>query len=282
MKQLAVPLFRRDSGGMKTLHILPHCLQFPRRPNGKFRFGAPVCQPDAAVAGTCNQLEVVSYNEDSLFFAHFTDKRRAPRKAFGILPRSRLVKYDDRLVRKVCHYQRQFLHLPAGKRKRVTVATFPHAHVFEDFFRSLFKFRRYCVPVLQLVQNGICEKLKFSFLHNEQNLFLKLFWLLRLAEKRDFAVGGAVKSRNHLTYRGFSTAVGAHQPDDFMLAGGKAHAGENDSFFFAVCIAHIRNGKCLRRIIRRRCFFRNGNILLIKCAQTERVQLHLRKCLCLP
>ena len=36
-------------------------------------------------------------------------------------------------------------------------------------------------------------------------------------------------------------AVGAHQPDDFMLADGKAHAGENGSIFSTVCIAHIRN-----------------------------------------
>ena len=157
----------------------------------------------------------------------------------------------------------------------MAVTTFPHAHVFEDFFRSLFKFRRYCVPVLQFIQNGICEKLKLGFLHDEQNFLLELFGLLSLTEKRNSAAGGTVKSRNHLAYRGFSAAVGAHQPDDFMLAGGKAHAGENGSIFSTVCIAHIRNCKCLRCIIRRRCFFRNGNILLIKCAQTERTQLLL-------
>ena len=66
--------------------------------NGKFCLCMSIRQPDAVVAGICNQFKVVSDDENSLFFPHLPDQFRAPPQTFRVLSCCRLVQYDDWLV----------------------------------------------------------------------------------------------------------------------------------------------------------------------------------------
>ena len=82
------------------------------------------------------------------------------------------------------------------------------------------------MPILQLVQNGVCEELKFCLLHDKQHLLLQLFWILQLSEKCDSAARGAIESCNQLAERGFATAVCPHKPYDLMHLDGKTDTGK--------------------------------------------------------
>ena len=82
------------------------------------------------------------------------------------------------------------------------------------------------MPILQLVQNGVCEELKFCLLHDKQHLLLQLFWILQLSEKCDSTARGAIESRNQLAERGFATAICPHKPYNFMHSDGKTDTGK--------------------------------------------------------
>ena len=83
---------------MEVLHILPYRLQISFRMNGEFCFCTSIRQPDAAVAGACDQLQIVGDDENRLFLPHLPDQRRAPLQTFRVLSCCRLVQYDDWLV----------------------------------------------------------------------------------------------------------------------------------------------------------------------------------------
>ena len=83
---------------MKALHISLGCLQISFRMNGKFCLCMSIRQSDAAVTRTCNQLQIMGDDENSLFLPHLPDQCRAPLQTFRVLSCCRLVQYDDRLV----------------------------------------------------------------------------------------------------------------------------------------------------------------------------------------
>ena len=98
MESFFMRFFRRNIGRMEALHILPYHLQISFRMNGKFCFCMSIRQPDAVVAGICNQFKVVGDDENSLFLPHLPDQCRAPLQTFRVLSCCRLVQYDDWLV----------------------------------------------------------------------------------------------------------------------------------------------------------------------------------------
>ena len=58
---------------MEVFHILPYRLQILFRTNGEFCFCMSIRQPNAVVAGICNQFKVVGDDENSLFIPHLPD-----------------------------------------------------------------------------------------------------------------------------------------------------------------------------------------------------------------
>ena len=88
------------------------------------------------------------------------------------------------------------------------------------------------MPVLQLVQDGIGEKLKLRLLHDKQHLFLQPLRRQRFAEQRNYPAGGLIKSCDELAERRFAAAVRADKPDDLVLPDRKTRAGERFALAF--------------------------------------------------
>ena len=156
--------FRRNIGWMEALHILPYRLQISFRMNGKFCFCTSIRQPDAVVAGICNQFKVMCDDENRLFLSHLADQLCAPRQTFRVLSRRGLIQYDNGLFGEIRHHQCQTLHLPAGEREGMPVAAVPHIHAFQQRFRFCFKLRCHRMAVLQLVEDGAGEELELRLL----------------------------------------------------------------------------------------------------------------------
>lgn len=197
----------------EALHIPAHVLKFPLVLHGKLRIRAPVRKSNAARAGLCDKLKVVRDDDDGLFPPHLAYKRRAAIQTFRVLPGRRLIQHYNGLFRQKRRHERQLLHLPAGKGKRVSVAALPHAHAPHKRLGGLVKLRRGGVAVFKLIYDGISEELELGLLHDEHDLRSKLLGRSATAEECDLPRGGLIKPRDELAKRRLAAAAAAAQHD---------------------------------------------------------------------
>lgn len=122
-------------------------------------------------------------------------------------------KHYNGLFRQKRRHERQLLHLPAGKGKRVPVAALPHAHAPQKRLGGSVKLRRGGVAVFKLIYDGIGEELELGLLHDEHDLRSKLLGRSAPAEERDLPRGGLIKPRDELAERRLAAAAAAAQHD---------------------------------------------------------------------